>query len=66
MHVPLRRDEIGVPRELLDRGGRRAPHGEVRAERVSQQVNAVANAGASSGSSHQALDFPLGERLPLR
>ena len=40
MHVPLRHAQFAVPGELLDRLRRRATHREVRAERVTQQVNA--------------------------
>ena len=39
VHVALRRAEVGVPRQLLDRPRRRPPHREVRAERVAQHVD---------------------------
>ena len=40
VHVPERRPEIRVARKLLDGLGRRALHGEVRAEGVPEHVRA--------------------------
>ena len=38
MHVALRGREVGVPGQVLNRSGCRAPHREMRAERVPQFV----------------------------
>jgi hypothetical protein len=39
VHVPLRRREILMPRELLNRAAWRAPHREMRTERVAQSMH---------------------------
>ena len=39
VHVALRGAQVGVPCQLLDGHGRCAPHREVRAERVPQDVD---------------------------
>jgi hypothetical protein len=39
MHVPLRRGQVLVPRQFLDRPGWCSLHRQVRAERVAQDVN---------------------------
>jgi len=41
VHVPLRRDEIHVPSELLNRTRRGPAHREVRTERVPQSMHAA-------------------------
>jgi hypothetical protein len=41
MHVPLRRHQILMARELLNRPRRRAAHGEMRTERVAQSMDAT-------------------------
>jgi hypothetical protein len=42
VHVALRHRQVLVPREFLNRSRRCAPHGQVAAKRVAQQVNAMA------------------------
>jgi hypothetical protein len=40
VHIPLRRPQVGVPGELLNIPCRRAPHREMRTERVPKNVTA--------------------------
>ena len=42
VHVALRRREVGVPGQLLNRPRRRAPHRQMRTERVTQPMRTVA------------------------
>ena len=41
VHVPLRRRQVLVPRQLLNRTSRRSPHREMRAERATEHVRPV-------------------------
>ena len=63
MHVPLRRHQILMAGELLDRSCRGAAHREVRTERVPQSMYAaLAELRASHRSSNVILDDLLRER----
>jgi len=42
VHVPLRRPEILMTREFLNRSCQRATHRQMRAERVPEDVHALA------------------------
>ena len=67
MHVPLRRRQILMPRQLLNGPRRRAPHRQVRTERVSQDVHAwLRRSRARRDAPHQSLHDLLRERLPVR
>ena len=69
VHVPLRRAEIAVASELLNRPTWSTPHCPMRIERVPQDMHAsVGQVGASSCAEHQPLDDPLAESasVPLR
>jgi hypothetical protein len=63
VHVPLRRDQILMPGELLNRPRRRAPHREMRAERVPQSMHtARAERGALCRACDVVRDHVLRER----
>ncbi|HMF99477.1 MAG TPA: hypothetical protein VKE96_34490 [Vicinamibacterales bacterium] len=65
MHVPLRRLEIGVTGEFLNRPRRRASHREMRTERVPQNVNpAVLEPSSPCGVIDVITDVLLGQPLP--
>jgi len=67
VHVPLRRREILMARELLNRAGRRAPHREMRTEGVPQSVHAVlCNLRASRRAFHTVLDDVRRHRRAIR
>ena len=57
MHVPLRRAEMLMPRELLDRARRGAAHREVRAEGVTQTVDAARATPGNPCASYRPLDM---------
>ena len=60
VHVALRRAQIAVPRELLNRSARRAPHREVGAERVPEHMHPdVRKGGPTRCSEYQPLDLSL-------
>lgn len=51
VHVALRRRQVDMPGELLDRSGRHASHGQVRAKSVSQCMRSfVSQVGQTLGS----------------
>jgi hypothetical protein len=52
MHVSLRRRQVLMTRQLLNRPCRRASHRQVRAERVAEDVNARPDVCPSGGRSH--------------
>ena len=62
VHVPLRRAEVHVPGELLDRPRRGAAHRQVRTERVTQRMDAdIAKIGQTSRSRNEQLNQVLGQ-----
>jgi hypothetical protein len=63
VHVALRRAKVTVTGEFLDGAGRRALHGEVRAEGVTQDVNAFLHSGAPGHAPHDPLHDFLRQRL---
>jgi hypothetical protein len=57
MHVPLRRRQVLVSRQVLYRPRRSTPHREMRAERMSQAMYpARRELGAPRGSFHMMLE----------
>jgi hypothetical protein len=63
VHVPLRRGEIHVTGELLNRSCRRPAHREVRTERVPQSMYAaLRELRSSNGPSDVVLNDFLSER----
>ena len=66
VHVPLRRRQVLMPGQLLNRPRRRAPHRQVRTERVPQDVNARASRCARRAARRTMhLHDLLRERLPV-
>ena len=63
MHVTLRRGQVLVSGELLNRSRRRATHGQMRTERVPQNVDPRFHVCASRRSPHRDLNHFLRERL---
>ena len=57
MHVPLRCREIHVPGQILNRARWRAPHGEMRTERVPQSVHARFHIRPTRRPLHVILDI---------
>ena len=63
MHVALRRGQVRVPRQFLDRPRGCAPHREMRAEGMSQDVNAVVlEPSQADGPANLVLHYLQGER----
>ena len=62
VHVPLRR-QVLVPGELLNRSRWRFPHRQMRAERVTQDVNTWFHLSSPGDSSNRHLHDLLRERL---
>jgi hypothetical protein len=56
VHVPLRRSQLLVASQFLNRSDWRSPHGEVRTERMPQDVDTdVPQIRPSRHPQHQAL-----------
>ena len=64
MHVPLRRGQVLMAGELLNRARGRAAHREMRAERVAQHVRPVVEErGLLRRASNQSLHHALCQRF---
>ena len=64
MHVPLRRRQILMPGQFLNRPSGAAAHRQVRAERVSQNVHTnIANVRATCRPLNQPLHETLRQRF---
>ena len=67
MHIPLRRGQVLVPRQLLDRPYGCSSHGQMWAERVFQGVHALmVELGSTCRPSHPILDHLLREGSTVR
>jgi len=65
VHVPLRRPEILMAGEFLNRPSRSAAHREVRTERVPKDMQSRPHVRSSRDASHHHLNHFLRERLAL-
>jgi hypothetical protein len=67
VHIALRRAELLMASEFLNRSHRRAPHRQMRTERVPQYMYAdIAKIRSSGCPSHKTLYLPLGQRTAVR
>ena len=65
MHVLLRRRQVLMARQFLNRFGRRSSHRQMRTECVPQDVDGGLYVRPSSDSPHGNLNLLLSQRLPF-